>query len=99
MYATIVEYDMHAFATSHERGQAGRVLATLLGEIPGFVVFIALDGDADAGTVAALCIFEDLGGIDEADHISDQWQQEHLGTVGAGIRRLGAGAVIVQKGL
>ena len=99
MYATIVEYDMHAGSSSHERGRVGRTLATLLGDIPGFVAFVALDVDAGAGRVAALCIFEHLGGIDSADHVINQWQQEHHGAVAAGIQRVGTGEVIVQKGL
>lgn len=99
MYATIIKYDMHAFATSHERGQAGRVLATLLSEIPGFVAFIAFDVDADAGRVIAVCIFEDLGAIHLAGQIIGGWQQERHGTVGTCMQRLGTGAVIAQKGL
>jgi hypothetical protein len=98
MYATVVQCDMHTIDSSHERGQVGRILATRLSEIAGFVAFVALDIDAVAGSVAALCIFEDRAGITAADDAIEQWQREYP-VVGTGIQRHGAGAVIAQKGL
>lgn len=97
MHATIIECDMHTIASSHERGRAGRNLATFLSEIPGFVAFVALD--ADAGRVAALCIFEDPAGTEAAGRTIEAWQREHRDIVGADSRRFATGEVIVQKGL
>ena len=48
MYATIIQCDMHAIASSDGRGQMERALATALGALPGFVAFVALDSDAAA---------------------------------------------------
>ncbi len=99
MYATMLQCDMRAIASAEERGRTGRTLATALAALPGFVGFVALDADADAGTVAALCIFEDRAQMAAADCAIARWQGEHPATVGIGIRRLGAGLMIAQKGL
>ena len=99
MYATIVECDMEAVTSSHDRGRLGRILASRLSSLPGFVAFIALDANADKGRVAGLCIFEDGSGMVAAENAFDEWQREYATSIGGGIQRLGSGAVIVQKGL
>ncbi len=99
MYATMIQCDMRALASAAERGRSGRTLATALAALPGFVAFVALDADGESGTVAALCIFEDRAQMAAADCAIARWQGEHPATVGTGVRRLGAGLVIVQKGL
>jgi hypothetical protein len=99
MYATIVQCDMHAIASSEERGRMGRTLGTALAGLPGFVAFVALDTEGEAGTVAALCIVEERAAMAAVDHAIAQWQRDFPATVGTGIRRLGAGTVIAQKGL
>jgi hypothetical protein len=99
MFATIVQCDMRAIASSHERGDLGRILATRLSVLPGFVTFVALDADAETGRVAALCIFDDRAGLEAAEHAIDTWQQEYASAISAGILRFGTGPVIVQKGL
>jgi len=99
MYATMIQCDMHAIDSSEERGRTGRLLGTTLAALPSFVAFVALDAEGEAGTVAALCIFEDRAGVEGANCVIAQWQREYPATVGSGIRQLGAGVVIVQKGL
>ncbi len=98
MYASVIQCDMHAINSSHERGRLGRILATNLGELSGFVAFVAIDIDSDTGSVAALCIFEDHAGLAAADDAIDQWLHEHYAT-GVGIQQIATGALIVQKGL
>lgn len=99
MYATMIQCDMHAIASSEERGRTGRTLGTALAALPGFVAFVALDAEGEAGTVAALCIFEERAGVEGAHGVIAQWQRQYPATVGTGIRHLGAGVVIVQNGL
>jgi len=105
MYAAIIQCDMRAIASFHERGRMGRTLATALGALPGFVAFVALNTDTNtntdtsAGMVAALCIFEDLTSITAAKRVIARWHTEEIGTGGAGLVEVGAGAVIAQKGL
>lgn len=99
MYATIVRCDLHTRMCAGARRQHGRALAKALAALPGFVAFVALDVDADAGMVAALCIFEEQASMAAADGVIAEWQQEHGGAAGSGMEHLGAGAVIAQKGL
>ncbi len=99
MYASVVQCDMQAVDSTLERRQLWRILASRLGALPGFVAFVALDSDAVTGRAAALCIFEDPDGAATADRAVELWHKEYPTTIGTGIQRIGAGAVIVQKGL
>ena len=46
MYATMVQCAMPGVASPHARGRLGRTLAAALGALPGFVAFVAFDGDS-----------------------------------------------------
>ena len=65
----------------------------------GFLAFLALDTDAASGAVTMLCIFADASSIEAAEREIARWQRDEHATTGTRIRRLGAGAVIAQKGL
>jgi hypothetical protein len=99
MFATIIRSDMRALASPAERGRTGRSLATALGALPGFVAFVALDAEGEAGAVAALCIVEDRASLAAAQHRIAQWHTETCGAAEGGVEELGAGAVIAQRGL
>lgn len=97
MYATIIRCDLHGIESSHARGQAGRTLATALGALPGFLAFVAVDGEA--GMVAALCIVEDRASLTAARRVTARWQQDVVGIATGGVEEIGTGAVIAQQGL
>ena len=97
MYATMVQCAMCVAASPHARGRLGRTLATALGTLPGFVAFVAFDGDA--GAVTALCLFEDHLSMADAQRVIARWQRDALATGEIDLRYLCAGDVIVQKGL
>jgi hypothetical protein len=95
MYATIVRCDLRTITPSQARECAGRSLATRLSLLPGFVAFIALE--SEAGDITAVYLVEERMGLAAAERVIAQWQGEAV--EGRGVRRLGAGEVIAQKGL
>jgi hypothetical protein len=97
VYATMVQCAMPGVASPHARGRLGRTLAAALGALPGFVAFVAFDGDL--GVVAALCLFEDHPSMDAAQHVIARWQRDEPGAGETEVRYLCAGEVIVQKGI
>lgn len=97
MYATMVQCAMPGVASSQARGRLGRTLAAALGPLPGFVAFVAFDGDL--GVVTTLCLFEDRPSMVAAQPVIVRWQQDNAGAGGTELRSLCAGEVIVQKGL
>ena len=99
MYATIIRYDLRALASSAERGRTGRSLAAALGALPGFVAFVALEAEGEAGAVAALCIVEDRASLVAAQRRTAAWHTEAAGAAGGGVEEVGAGAVIALRGL
>lgn len=99
MYATIVHCELQNGTATLAHGQAGRTLTAALAALPGFVAFVALEMDAAAGTVTAVCLVEERAGLAEAERVIAQWQREQGATVGGDVRRLGAGEVIAQQGL
>jgi hypothetical protein len=99
MYATIVRCEPRNGTAALAHGQAGRTLIAALAALPGFVAFVALEMDAGAGTVTAVCLVEERAGLAEAERVIAQWQGEEGATEGRGIQRLGAGEVIAQRGL
>jgi len=99
MYATIVLCELHSGAADLAHGPAWRTLTAALAALPGFVAFVALEMDAGAGTVAALCLVEEHAGLAEAERVIAQWQREQVAAGESGVRRLGKGEVIAQQGL
>ena len=97
MYATMVQCAMPEVASPHARGRLGRTLAAALGALPGFVAFVAFDGDA--GAVTALCLFEDRPSMEAAQPVIARWQRDGPGAGVTDLHYLRAGAVIVQRGL
>src|SRR5258708_39001433 len=79
MCATIIRCDLRAIASPAERGRTGRSLAAALGALPGFVAFVALDAEGEAGTVAALCIVEDRASLVGAQRRTAEWHTETCG--------------------
>jgi hypothetical protein len=63
-----------------------------------FATRVALDTDPPSGAVTTLFLFDRQASIAAAAAIA-RWQREEQASVGPCIRRLGAGAVIAQKGL
>jgi hypothetical protein len=96
MYATIVRCDLRTITPSQARECAGRSLATRLSLLPGFVAFIALE--SEAGDITAVYLVEERMGLAAAERVIAQWQGEEA-VESRGVRRLGAGEVIAQKGL
>jgi hypothetical protein len=99
MYATIVEVILRTPGSAAAHGHTGRALANALAALPGFLAFLALDTDAASGAVTMLCIFADAAGIEASEREIARWQRDENATTEPCIRRLGAGAVIAQKGL
>lgn len=99
MYATIFQTTFDPPESADARGRTGRALATTLASLPGFLAFIALDSDPSAGAVTVLCLFDRQASIAAAEGAIARWQQDAQASSRACIRRLGAGAVIAQKGL
>lgn len=97
MYATMLQCAMPAIASSHARGRLGRTLATALSALPGFVAFVAFDGEAEV--VTALCLFEDHQSMVAAQPVIAQWQRGDPGAAETDLRYIRAGEVIVQKGM
>jgi hypothetical protein len=99
MYATIVMCELRNGTAALGHEQAGRTLTAALAALPGFVAFVALDTDAMAGTVTAVCLVEERAGLADAERVIAQWQREQGATRGSDMRRVGAGEVIAQRGL
>ena len=99
MHAAVIQCDLRMLAAPREREYAGRVLAARLGTLPGFVAFVALDAEAEAGMVTALCICESAASAGEAQRLILQWHADACGDAGIALREIGSGAVIAQRGL
>ena len=97
MYAAMFPLDLGGQASSRERGQHGRALASELAALPGFVAFIALE--AEDGAVRCLCICADAATLTEAQEFALAWQGEHSDASIASIPSCFRGRIIVQHGL
>lgn len=98
MYATMIRCDLGARASAAAREGSARALATALAALPGFVAVVAIETDAAAGAMTAVYLVEENTGLAAAERVIAQWQGEEA-VEGRGVRRLGAGEVIAQKGL
>jgi hypothetical protein len=99
MYSTIVQCDLRNLTSAPIHGHAGRALSTALAALPGFLAFVAIESDVEAGRFITICLVEERAGVEEAERVIAQWQREHVSAVGCNLRRLGAGEVIAQRGL
>ena len=96
MYATILRT---TFGTLVSASARERSLGIALAALPGFLAFIALESDPASGAVTMVCLFDRQAGCAAAECAIARWQGEAQASVGPRIRRLGAGAVMAQKGL
>jgi hypothetical protein len=71
----------------------------MLAALPGFLAFIALESDLASGAVTMLCLFDRQASIAAVEGAIVQWQRGEQASAVPCIRRLGAGAVIAQRGL
>lgn len=99
MYATMMQCDLCALASAAACDRAARGLVAALAALPGFVAFVAIETDPAVGVVTAVYLAEERAGLAEAERAIAQWQREQVATVRSGVRLLGAGEVIAQKGL
>ncbi len=97
MHASMFHIDLEGRASSRDRDQSGRALATVLGAVPGFVAFIALE--AEDGTVGGLCIGVDAGTLEGMRQVMEAWQRERGQANVSNFQPLISGEVIVQRGL
>jgi hypothetical protein len=98
MYATVYQITFTTLASADARGRTGRSLASALAALPGFLAFIALESEPNSGAVTLLCLFDRQARY-AAECVIARWQQDERASVGPSIQRLGAGAVIAQRGL
>jgi hypothetical protein len=96
MYATIRRYD-HVGGVPDDLLRAGRELAALLSQTPGFVSYAALDGGA--GVLASVSFFETADDQAAADRLVAAWVAEHLAAELPRPPQVTGGEVVVQKGL
>jgi hypothetical protein len=96
MYATIRRH-LEEAALPGARASAGRALAARLGALPGFVAYLLLEGP-DGGCVA-VCLFEDRGGLEDAERLAAAWRATDGASPWAELVDLATGEVIVQRGL
>lgn len=96
MHAAMFHLDLGDVPGSRERGRFGRALATALNELPGFVAFLAFEGEN--GTVGGLCICLDAAATTRAVRTAEAWQHDRGGSSMPGLQSLMAGEVIVQRG-
>jgi hypothetical protein len=96
MYATIQRHAAGA-ASTDDRASAGRALAARLGELPGFVVYVAVE--EPGGGCVAVSLFEDRAGLEAAERLVAAWLAAHPDAPRADPVVLAAGEVVVQKGL
>jgi hypothetical protein len=96
MYAAIRRYD-HIGWSPEDIQNAGRALAALLSQAPGFVSYAALDGGP--GVLAAVSFFETAADLAAADRLVEAWAAEHLAPLLPGAPQVTGGEVVAQKGL
>lgn len=96
MYATIRRYEPVA-GPADDLIPDGRRLASAVSTVSGFVAY-ALPDTGD-GVLVSLSVFESEAGLAEAEGLAERWLKSHPVDLLCGGSEVGAGEVIVQKGL
>jgi hypothetical protein len=96
MYATIRHYERVA-GTPDDLARAGRALAAVLGQAPGFVACAVVA--ADGGGCAAVGLFERRADLDAADRLVARWTAEHLAELRPEAPQITRGEVVAQRGI
>ncbi|HBY45936.1 MAG TPA: hypothetical protein DEG70_06735 [Chloroflexi bacterium] len=94
MHATIHRYEGRIESPETLAGLT-RGLASTLSEVPGFVVYLALEDDGKG--FSALSVFEDAASRMAGDQIAECWLRDRLALPGQ-LSRV-SGEVVAQRGL
>jgi hypothetical protein len=90
---------LHPTSARAACARSGRALANALAVLPGFLAVVVVENDPAAGAITVLCPFGTPVSITVAEGAIARWQRDaHTNAVPC-IQRLGAGAVMAQKGL
>jgi hypothetical protein len=76
---------------------AGRQLASVVSQVPGFVSYALLD--AGDGALVSINVFEDRIELEAADQLVGSWVAEHLALPLTQQPEMITGEVIVQRGM
>ena len=72
MYAVTFGIEVGTVSSSDWQESPGRFLMKSLGDLPGFVNFVALQDDE--GHVKGICICEDLTTLNDVKQIVERWR-------------------------
>ena len=77
MYAAIRRYHTDPDSLDEIVRQVNEGFVPLISDMPGFVVYIAIDaGQGEFGTVS---VFEDQDSAEESNRVAEEWVQQNLG--------------------
>jgi hypothetical protein len=96
MYATIRRFG-RVEGSPDDLARAGRALAAVLGQAPGFVACAILA--ADGSGCAAVGLFERRADLDAAELLVARWTAEHLAGLLPEAPQVTRGEVVAQRGI
>jgi hypothetical protein len=97
LYATIGRYDGVTASVAAVVMPAGRQLASVLSQTPGFVSYAVLA--AGDGVLVAVTVYDNPTDLAVADQFIGRWVAEHLPAVLPRPPAVITGEVIVQRGM
>jgi hypothetical protein len=94
MFAAIRRYHTDPDSLDEVVRQVNEGFVPLISDMPGFVVYIALDaGQGEYGTVS---VFEDQASAEESNRVAEEWVNENLGEL-LPAPEFAAGEVVAYK--